>query len=201
MATTVTSPSGVTFNPALKSFAINNQGNLSALANFIVDNQTNAVYKILTDNGLKYNSKADAAVIVQRLLTSTNATDKSTLLQLQKIPYFNDNTNGTGGVKNAVGAIVTEGIGDDLICLGGGLFGLAVPGCSSTGTPTNSADAAKLQAAQDAANAAKAQSTQTSTYLIAGGAVLLILLLLLYFYFSSQNKEEDAKIAALAAAK
>lgn len=175
----------VVSNPELATFSVTMQGNLDSLVNFVIDNNTPAVYAILKNNGYTFNNESDAAVIVKNIILSANPRDQSTLAQLQKIPYNNDeNVNGTGGVIAPIGSITTSGLGDDLMCLSASLFKYTMPGCASTtGTGTTAAQQAQIAAAQ-----ASAKSAQTTVYVVGGLALLLIILVALYF--SNQNKKE-----------
>lgn len=161
---------------AAATFIQNNQGNLDALTNFIIDNNSTAVFAVLRSNGFTFNTAGEASVILKSLFGKTDEKSVSIVAQLSKVPYLNNATNGTGGLRSTNGGMQTLGAGDDLLCLGSKLFGLSI-GCPPT---VNPADTAALQAATQKEAEARAKAQRT-TYIVIGISAVVILVLVIYF--------------------
>lgn len=174
------------YNKNLTAFAEAAQGDVDAMARFIVDNNEKGVFTVLQNNGFNYGTHAGAAVILGNILRSKNPQDLSVQAQIGKLQYNNDANNGTGGVIAPLGATTTQGAGDDLLCLAGGIFGIPL-GCPQN-TPAPDPNAAAAAAAAQANAAAAAARSQTTTYVVI--AVVVVVIVLAGLYFFGRKKEE-----------
>lgn len=166
--------------PALLQFVAETPDKFTGMSNFIVDNNSQAVFAVLRANGYTFTTNGEAAVIVRSILTGTSAKSKNELAQLAKIPYLNNNENGTGGLKAPIGTATTAGIGDDLVCVVSSLFSFPIA-CPPVGATPEQLEAERKAAAEAAAKA------QRTTYIIIGVGVV-ILLVAIYFFTKKKPK-------------
>lgn len=170
----------LTTNPALDAHVQQTTDKIGAIANFMVDNNETAVFAVLKANGYNFNTHGEAAAILKSIILSRTEKSLNELAQLAKIPYINSNPNGTGGLRGSATGDSITGIGDDLLCTVGTLYGIPL-GCSKT--PTAEEIAAQQKAAEEAA---KAKQKQT-IIIVAVVAVVVVIIAVIYFKNKKKN--------------
>lgn len=174
-------------SPSLQNLVANVPDTWAGIANFVVDNNPTGVFAVLRGNGYNFNTEGEAAIIVKSILLGSTTKQKSELDQLAKVPYLNNATNGTGGLKAPIGAATTAGIGDDLLCTVGTLFGYPIS-CSTTAAQPTAQQLAQQKAAAD-----EAAAQQKKTAWIVGGTIGAITLILIGIYLINKSKQSKPK--------
>lgn len=162
--------------PALDALVKNTTDTVGSIANFMVDNNEQAVFAVLKANGYNFNTHGEAAIIVKSILLGTTDKTKAELQQLSSIPYLNNNSNGTGGLTGQIGGNSTSTVSPALVCTVSSLFGVPI-GCDTQSQLTPEQLAAQQKAAQDAA---KAKQT-TTIIVISIVAVVILVIVVIYF--------------------
>ncbi len=172
-------------NEALQKFAQEATDKYGAMANFVVDNNSQGVFAVLRANGYVFNNNGEAAIILKSILLGSDSKAKNIIDQLSQVPYLNNNPNGTGGLRPAndvpagtVGAssVDTQNLGNNLLCTVGSLFGLPI-GCN-TGTQLTPAELEAQRKAEEEARKAKTRNTIIIVSII---AVVVIVITVIYF--------------------
>lgn len=179
--------------PALQDLVNNSDDKLQAIANFVVDNNEQGVFTVLRQNGYNFNTHGEAAVIVRSILAGKTAKTQNEMQQLARVPYINDNQNGTGGLQAVVsipegGAVAySQTVEKPLLCVVSTLFGLPL-GCT-VAEPVKTPE--QIEAERKAAEEAT-KAKQRNTLIIAG-AVVLVIIIIAFIYFKNKDSKKEQK--------